>query len=91
MSRSYHYFVAIYVGDSIASAKIAAASADSDLVREVAQKMLCGLEARPDSDPSIQAIGRGRKKALQLIVGTTITPPDDVRLPIAVESQRGQS
>ncbi len=68
MARNNHYFVAIYIGRSIASARIAAASTDPPLVQLVAKHILEEIERHPDTDTSIQAIDQGRIAALRTLL-----------------------
>jgi len=69
MSAKTHSFVALYVGDSIANARLISASADSSLVRWVAERLLHDEQQETESDAHVRAIQEGRRKALSLIVG----------------------
>jgi len=65
MSDTYA-FVAIYTGDTIATARLIAASADPSLVQYVATRLLDhGSES---DDPATAAVDLGRRNALRLIV-----------------------
>lgn len=69
MSAKTHSFVALYVGDSIANARLISASADSSLVRWVAERLLHDEQQETEPDAHVRAIQEGRRKALSLIVG----------------------
>jgi hypothetical protein len=59
-------FLALYRGESIASAKIVAVTAESGLVSDFATLML----AEPENevpDAVLQQLERGRRRALQLV------------------------
>ena len=59
-------FVAVYRGDSIASARLIAVSADPRLVGEVTSQIL--QQHLPEaSDPVVATLEKGRKAALRLI------------------------
>lgn len=59
-------FVAVYRGDSIASARLIAVSADPVLVSEVTGRIL-QEHPRAESDPVVATLERGRRAALRLI------------------------
>jgi hypothetical protein len=61
-----HCFVALYAGDSVASAKLVAASADPELLAYAASKMIQQVENETDlQNPALQ----GRRHALQIVKG----------------------
>ena len=63
-----HVFVAVYVGDTIADAKIVAASADPRLVNHVATELLQDSRFAEDHDePDNDPIMAGRRRILQLV------------------------
>ena len=59
-------FLALYRGESIASAKIVAVSAESGLVRDFAARMLAEPE-NEEPDAVLQQLEHGRRRALQLV------------------------
>jgi hypothetical protein len=63
--------VALYRGDTVADARLVAASSDSALVAEVVRRFLAGFPAlqtinRAD-DPVLEELSRARKSALRVI------------------------
>ncbi len=63
-----HVFVAIYIGDTIAEAKIVAASADPALVNHVASELLHDSRfADNRNDSNNDPITAGRRRILQLV------------------------
>lgn len=68
MSAKTHSFVALYTGESIATARLLAASADSTLVRQFAEYLLHGKEKEMPLDLHIKAVQEGLDKALALIL-----------------------
>ena len=67
-----HTFIAIYIGDTISSAKIVAASSDPDLVSQVAAVLLKDKRSSigaASPDPVSSAMDRGRRQALEIIAG----------------------
>lgn len=66
MSKT-HSFVALYVGESIASARLISASANREIVCWVAEQML-QRSSSPTDDASVQAVQQGQNKALSLIL-----------------------
>ena len=59
-------FLALYRGDSVSAAKLLALTAEPDLVRDFASRMLAGPEEQ-ESDPVLGELQRGRQRALQLV------------------------
>lgn len=59
--------VALYRGDSIAEAKIVAASSDPELAAYVAGELLTERRPEEDRDPVLREVGNGRRRALRLI------------------------
>ncbi len=59
-------FVAVYRGDSIASARLIAVSADPVLVSEVTGRIL-QEHPRVEADPVVATLEHGRRAALHLI------------------------
>ena len=68
MSTKTHNFVALYSGESVATARLICASADASLVNWVAQRLLMEEQA-VDQDANVMAVQEGRRKALSLILG----------------------
>jgi hypothetical protein len=60
-------FLALYRGESIAVAKIVAVTAESELVREFAARMLAESELEPDF--VLRELENGRRRALELVRG----------------------
>ena len=58
-------FVALYRGESIATARLVAVSAEPELVRDFTGRLL----AEPDAaeDAVVRELERGRRRALQLV------------------------
>lgn len=67
MSKT-HSFVALYVGGSIATARLIAASADEEIVRWVAEQLLDREDKAIEDDVHAQAVQQGRRKALSHIL-----------------------
>jgi hypothetical protein len=59
-------FVAVYRGDSVASAKLIAVTAEPDLGSHVSGRLLRRQDDGP-RDPVITRLERGRRSALRLI------------------------
>jgi hypothetical protein len=59
-------FIALYRGETVASAKIIAVSADTDLVADFAARMLHSQE-ETEGDPVVDSLDAGRRQALRLI------------------------
>jgi hypothetical protein len=63
-------FLALYRGESVSTAKLLAVSADREVVRQFAARL---LETPEDynSDPVIAELEDGRRRALRLVQGGT--------------------
>ena len=59
-------FLALYRGDTANSAKLLAMSAEPDLVREFASRML-HLPDEQEADPILRPLEEGRRGALRLV------------------------
>lgn len=68
MSVKTHSFVALYTGDSIATARLIAASANIDLVRSVAERLLYLEQQETQIDVHVKAVREGRQNALSLLL-----------------------
>jgi hypothetical protein len=64
-------FLALYRGDSVSGAKLLALTADSDLVRDFAARLLETPNLQQDPDPVLEEVEQGRRRALQLVKGGT--------------------
>jgi hypothetical protein len=62
-------FLALYRGDTITDARLVATSANPALVADVASRMLCS--PAPGDDPVLDAVERGRRRALRMIRAET--------------------
>ncbi len=63
--------LAVYRGDSIASARLIAATSDPDIVGDVARQLLCGPEpgeGEDSPDTALMYLERGRRQALRRIL-----------------------
>jgi hypothetical protein len=60
-------FLALYRGESVNAAKLVALTAQPELVRELAARMLA--EPEDEADPVTAELERGRRRALQVING----------------------
>ena len=60
-------FLALYRGDSVSSAKLLALTADHELVRDFAARLLNKLIEEQNTDPVLEELERGRLRALQLV------------------------
>ena len=60
-------FLALYRGDSISSAKVLALTADHELVRDFAARLLNKPKEEQNPDPVLEELQRGRRRALQLV------------------------
>lgn len=60
-----HTFVALYSGETIASARLISASADAELVQFAASVMLCASEPK-ETNRVIRIVKQGRRRALRL-------------------------
>lgn len=58
-------FLALYRGNSVSAAKLVALTAEPELVRDFAARMLEGQEQ--EKDPVTLALERGRRRALELV------------------------
>lgn len=59
-------FLALYRGDSVATAELVTISADPEVVRDFADRML-SERGSGSADPALDAIDRGRRDALELV------------------------
>jgi len=59
-------FIALYRGESIGTAKLVATTADSDIVRDFAERMLCMVEGE-EPDAVLRELSLSRRRALRLI------------------------
>jgi hypothetical protein len=59
-------FVALYRGETVGAAKMVAVSAEPDLVRDFAARMLA-QPLEDESDTILQELERGRRCALELV------------------------
>lgn len=59
-------FLALYRGDTVATAELIALSADPDLVRRFADELLEDDFPAP-TDPVAEATAEGRRRALQIV------------------------
>jgi hypothetical protein len=60
-------FLALYSGESITAAKIVAVTADSQLVRDFAGRLLNGPADETHRDPVLEELEQGRRRALRLV------------------------
>jgi hypothetical protein len=58
-------FLALYRGESITASKIVAVTAEPNLVRDFAMRMLAGPDEEPD--PVLGELENGRRRALELV------------------------
>ena len=58
-------FLALYRGESIASARLVAVTAEPQLVRDFARRMLAKSEGQPDL--VLSELEKGRRRALELV------------------------
>ncbi len=61
-------FVALHRGESIAAANLVAVSAEPELVRDLAARMLAEPEGE-EPDAVLRELGGGRRRALELVKG----------------------
>jgi hypothetical protein len=61
-------FLALYRGDSVSAAKLLALSADAELVREFAARLLEESRAH-EGDSVLGELEYGRRRALELVKG----------------------
>ena len=59
-------FLTLYSGDTPASARIVAISADGDIVRRFAEEMV-DLPPEFEDDPVMEAVEDGRRQALRVV------------------------
>ena len=59
-------FIALYRGDTISSAELVATTADPDLVRDFAERLLSTAE-RQEPDAVLRELALGRRRALRLV------------------------
>ena len=64
-------FLALYRGDSVSSAKLLALTADHELVRDFAARLLNKPKEKQNPDPVLEELQRGRRRALQLVKSGT--------------------
>jgi hypothetical protein len=60
-------FIALYHGETVASAKIIAVTAHADLVADFAARMLHREEEETEGDSVVRSLDDGRRRALRLI------------------------
>jgi hypothetical protein len=58
-------FVALYRGETVASAKLVAVTADPSLIADVSSRLL--RESTESEDPALARLDRGRRSALRLM------------------------
>jgi hypothetical protein len=61
-------FLALYRGESVATAKLLALTAEPELVRDFAERMLARPEGR-EPDAVLAELEHGRRRALRLVRG----------------------
>ena len=59
-------FIALYHGDTISSAALVATTADPDVVRDFAERMLCVVEEE-EPDSVLRELSLSRRRALRLV------------------------
>ncbi|CAA9269139.1 MAG: hypothetical protein AVDCRST_MAG93-2551 [uncultured Chloroflexia bacterium] len=59
-------FLALYRGDSVSAAKLLALTAEPEMVRDFAARLLQQPE-EPEPDAVLQELADGRRRALQLV------------------------
>jgi hypothetical protein len=64
-------FLALYRGESIAAAKMVAVTAEAGLVRDFAARLLEQPPDETDSDPVLEELEQGRRRALRLVKSGT--------------------
>lgn len=64
-------FIALYRGETVASATIIAVSADANLVADFAARMLHHQEDETEGDSVVRSLDDGRRQALRLITEET--------------------
>jgi hypothetical protein len=68
-------FIALYSGQTLASAKLVAVSSDASIVRDFTTRLLAEPAVASD-DPAGASIESGRRTALRLIQEETSRAPD---------------
>lgn len=71
MSAKTHSFVALYVGDSISTARLISASANVNIVRWVAEHLLHDEQEGAELDIHVKALREGSHRAISLILAGT--------------------
>ena len=61
-------FLALYHGESVSTAKLLALSAEPELVRAFAERLLA-KPSQQEADPVIEELENGRRRALELVKG----------------------
>ncbi len=61
-------FLCLYRGETIGTAKVVAVSAEPELVRAFAQRMLAAERDDREEDPALRELGEGRRRALLRLV-----------------------
>jgi len=64
-------FLALYRGESVSTAKLLALTAEPALVRDFATRLSENPLREQDSDPVLEGLERGRRRALQLVKSGT--------------------
>ncbi len=64
-------FLALYRGESVSAAKLLALTAEPALVRDFATRLLENPLRKHDSDPVLEELERGRRRALRLVKSGT--------------------
>jgi hypothetical protein len=64
-------FLALYRGDSVSAAKLLALSANPQVVRDFAGRLLEETGREQDPDPVLEELEHGRRRVLQLVKSGT--------------------
>lgn len=64
-------FLALYHGDSVSAAKLLALSAEPELVRDFAARLLDTPNNGQSSDPVLEELEQGRRRTLQVVKSGT--------------------
>ena len=64
-------FLALYRGESVGGAKLLALTAEPELVRDFASRLLRESTPNEDPDPVLEELERGRRGALRLVESGT--------------------
>ena len=64
-------FLALYRGDSIGAAKLLTVTADPELVRDFATRLLEKPDPQQKPDPVLEELEQGQRRALQLVKSGT--------------------